>query len=275
MVEPSSRIEEFKIPLTEPVHGLASVPGVLGVPRWWPTGSRVCVVLAHGANSDYTDPLIEYLQRELTERRYLTLRFNFPFAEAQKTRPDPLPVLRRTFRSALGAIARDPTAAPAHLVLCGMGLGAQAAADVAGARARVDALVLLGFPLHPQGKPEKVQPETLFRIVSPMLFLQGTRDQRCDLDVLRRTLDARRRPDRAARGPARRSPFRRAQEIRPQARGGPRGAPGRDRRLDPEGAIGPRPGAACAAPPGPGAAEPRARPSARPATPRRGAARAA
>ena len=188
MVEPTSRIEEFKIPLTEPVHGLASVPGVLGVPRWWPTGARVCVVLAHGANSDYTDPLIEYLQRELTERRYLTLRFNFPFAEAKKTRPDPLPVLRRTFRSALGAIARDPTAAPAHLVLCGMGLGAQAAADVAGARARVDALVLLGFPLHPQGKPEKVQPETLFRIVSPMLFLQGTRDRRCDLDVLRRTL---------------------------------------------------------------------------------------
>ena len=104
MVEPSSRIEEIKIPLTEPVHGLVSVPGFLGVPRWWPTGSRVCVVLAHGANSDYTDPLIEYLQRELTERRYLTLRFNFPFAEAKRTRPDPLPVLRRTFRAALGAM---------------------------------------------------------------------------------------------------------------------------------------------------------------------------
>jgi predicted alpha/beta-hydrolase family hydrolase len=48
-------------------------------------------------------------------------------------------------------------------------------------------LVPLASPPHP-GKPEKVQPETLFRIVSPMLFLQGTRDRRCDLDVLRRTL---------------------------------------------------------------------------------------
>jgi hypothetical protein len=131
---------------------------------------------------------IEGLQRELTERRYLTLRFNFPFAEAGKRRPDAMPVLRRTLRAAIGALGRDPTAAPARLFLGGLGLGSQVAADLASARVRVDGLFLMGYPLHPAGRPEDLQPEQLFRIVSPAIFVQGDRDTTCDADVLRQTL---------------------------------------------------------------------------------------
>ena len=188
MVEPSARFEELRIPLPDPVHGVQEVSGLLGIPRWWPTGARIGVALAHSANRDMNDPLIAHLNRELTERSYLTLSFNFPFAEAKKRRPDSAQVLRRTFRAAIGALARDPTAAPAHLFLGGTGLGGQVAAEIAGARGRVDGLFLLGFPLHPQGKPELAQPEQLFRVVAPMLFAQGTRDRHCELDVLRRTL---------------------------------------------------------------------------------------
>ena len=188
MVEPSARFEDVKIQLPDPVHGLSEVSGVLGVPRWWPTGARVSIALAHGAGASFADPLVEHLHRELTERRYLTLRFNFPFAEAKKRRPDPVQVLRRTFRAAMGALARDPTAAPAHLFLGGVGLGAQVAAEIAGARVRVDGLFLLGFPLHPLNKPEEVKADELFRVVSPVLFAQGSRDKRSDVDVLRRTL---------------------------------------------------------------------------------------
>jgi predicted alpha/beta-hydrolase family hydrolase len=188
VVEPSARFEQVKIRLSEPVHGLSEVSGVLGIPRWWPTGSRVSIAIAHGANSDITDPLVEYVHRELTERRFLTLLFNFPFAEAKKRRPDPPTVLRRTYRAAVGALARDPTAAPAHLFVGGVGLGGQVAAELAGSRMRIDGLFLLGFPLHPRGKPEQAKADELFRVVSPALFIQGTRDRRCDLDVLRRTL---------------------------------------------------------------------------------------
>ena len=188
MVEPTSRLSEVKIPLGEPVHGLSEVSGVLGVPRWWPTGSRVSVVIAHDANSDMDNPLVEYLQRELTERRNLTLRFNFPFAEAKKKRVDNENVLRRTFRAAIGSLVTDPTAVPAHLFVGGVGLGSQVAAVLSGMRVRVDGLFLLGFPLHPQNKPENVSPEILYRVVAPMLFVQGTRDRNCDIDVLRRTL---------------------------------------------------------------------------------------
>lgn len=188
MVEPSARLEDVKIPLPDQPHGLTEVSGVLGVPRWWPTGSRVAIVLAHAHNRDMDEPLLVYLHRELTERRYLTLRFNFPFAEAKKRRPDPVNILRRTFRAAIGALARDPTAAPAHLILGGRGLGGQIAADLAGARVRADGVVFLGYPLHRPDEPEEAQAEQLFRIISPMLFVQGTRDRTCDLDTLRQTL---------------------------------------------------------------------------------------
>ena len=188
MVDPASRYEEIKIPLGEPIHGLDAISAVLGVPRWWPTGSRVGVVLAHGASGDMTSEAIEGLHRSLTERRYFCLRFNFPFAEAGKRRPDPLPVLRRTMRAALGALGRDPTAAPAHLFLGGIGLGGQVAADLAAARVRVDGLFLMAYPLHPANKPHELQPEQLFRIVSPALFLQGDRDATCDVEALRQTL---------------------------------------------------------------------------------------
>jgi predicted alpha/beta-hydrolase family hydrolase len=46
----------------------------------------------------------------------------------------------------------------------------------------------MAYPLHPQGKPEKMNPEQLFRIISPVLFLQGSRDRTCELDLLRQTL---------------------------------------------------------------------------------------
>ena len=188
MVEPAARFEDIKIPLPDPVHGLEEVSAVLGVPRWWPTGARVSVVLAHGAGSNYDDPAIAALHRELTEQRYLCLRFNFPFAEAGKRKPDDPQILKRTLRAAIGVLARDPTAAPAHLFLVGRGLGAEVVADLSLSRLRADGLVLLGYPLHPAGKTEEAEADQLYRVVAPMLFMTGTRDRYCDIDTLRRML---------------------------------------------------------------------------------------
>ena len=188
MVETSARFEELRIPLPDPLHGLRDVSAILGTPRWWPTGARLGVVLAHDVGSSYQDPLLVHLQQQLAERRCLSLRFNFPFAEAGKRRADPVPVLRRTLRAAVGVLARDPSAAPAHLFLGGMGLGARTAAEVAAARLRADGLLFLGFPLHPAERPEEAHADELFRVVSPMLFVQGSRDRRCDLATLQRVL---------------------------------------------------------------------------------------
>jgi hypothetical protein len=188
VVEPTARFEEIRIPLDEPRHGLDSVAASLGVPEWWPTGSRIGVVIAHASTRDMEDPLVAGLHRGLTDRRYLSLRFNFPFAQAKRPRPDPLSVLERVYRSAVGVLGRDPTAPPVHLFIGGIGLGGLVAAQAA-ARLRVNGVFLIGYPLHSRDDPTRnVRAEPLFRIVSPILFVQGTRDRTCDLGALRRTL---------------------------------------------------------------------------------------
>jgi uncharacterized protein len=188
-MESSAQFQEIQIRLPEPVHGLDHVRGVLGVPEWWPTGERVAIVFAHGGGSDLDDPLIVALCRALTARSYLTLRFNFPFAEAgMRSSADSSLTLDRGFRAALNALGRDPSALPARLFLGGIGIGAKAAAALVADPVRADGLFLLGFPLHPQDKPAQADPEVLFRTTSPMLFIQGTRDRRCDGTALRKAL---------------------------------------------------------------------------------------
>jgi hypothetical protein len=188
-MEPSAQFEEIRIPLIEPIHGRDSVSGVLGIPEWWPTGDRVAAVFAHGGPSNFKDPLIVALTRTLTEKGYLTLRFNFAFAEAGKrSSADSPETLARGFRAALNALGRDPTALPARLFVGGVGLGGRVAAGLVADRLHADGLFLLGFPLHPQDRSEASDPDILFRATTPMLFVQGTRDRRCNGTALRQAL---------------------------------------------------------------------------------------
>ena len=189
MVEQSPRFESLKIPLATPAHGLEEVSGVLGVPEWWPTGSRVAVVLAHGSASNMDDPVIATLHHQLTERKFLSLRFNFPFGElGKRSGTDSMETMEQALRSAIAILGRDPTKAPVHLILCGKGTGGRVAVKLATARLPIAGLFLMSYPLHPQDRKEEVQAESLYRITAPMLFVQGTRDRRCDVDTLRQTL---------------------------------------------------------------------------------------
>ncbi|MAE95507.1 MAG: hypothetical protein CL910_12680 [Deltaproteobacteria bacterium] len=186
MPEGEARYEDLEIPLAEPVHGLESVKGTLGIPEWWPTGSRVSVVFAQASAAE--DPLLVALQHALTERKYLTLRFPFPYMQAGKKRPDGMRVLQRTFQSAVTMLSRDPTAAPAHVFVGGKNIGALAAAHAATARMRIEGLFFLGFPLHKQDSTEELRAERLYRVINPMLFVQGSKDRHCDLPSLRQAL---------------------------------------------------------------------------------------
>jgi predicted alpha/beta-hydrolase family hydrolase len=99
-----------------------------------------------------------------------------------------MPVLHRTYQSAVSILGRDPTAAPAHIFTGGKNLGALVAAHAATSRVRVEGLFFLGYPLHKQDRPDEPHDNRLFRVISPMLFIQGTRDRHCDLPSLRKTL---------------------------------------------------------------------------------------
>lgn len=211
-MEANAKYEKVKIPLREETQGIATVSGILGTPEWWPTGQRIGIVLAHGADSNMEDPLLAALQASLTAQRYLTLRFNFPFAEARLTAPsdensdtqkpkrgtkkkkstpppiDPLEVLVDAYRSAILFMMRDSTNMPAHLFIGGRDIGGRAAAQLSSVRARINGVFYLGYPLHPPGKPKEANARDLFRVVSPMLFIQGSRNPYCEPEALRRTL---------------------------------------------------------------------------------------
>jgi predicted alpha/beta-hydrolase family hydrolase len=148
----------------------------------------VGLALAHDAGTNMDDEFLVLLQTELTRRGYLTLRFNFPYAEQGKKRPDPPALLERTYRAAVANLLRDPQAAPARVFLGGLGLGCRVASQVVAQGYVADGLLCLSYPLHPSGKPNQQRTEYLFRIICPMLFVQGSRDPYCRIDRLEQLL---------------------------------------------------------------------------------------
>src|SRR5689334_3664288 len=149
-----------------------------------PPNARACYVLAHGAGAGMTHPFMAAVASGLHARGIATLRYQFPYMEAGKKRPDPPALAHATVRAAVAAAARELPDLP--LVAGGKSFGgrmtsqAQAAAPLPGVRG----LAFLGFPLHPAGRPSRERAQHLAAVEIPMLFLQGTRDELARLDEL-------------------------------------------------------------------------------------------
>lgn len=183
-METTAKLETIQIPVSPEI----SVPGVLGIPEWWPTGERVGVILTHDTKSTMDQDLLLRLHAALADRGNLALRFNFPYVGEGKRRPDPPQLLQRTLRAAIAFMLGNPQNAPARLVLMGLGLGGRVASEVVAQGAKADALILMSYPLHPVGKPGQVRMDALYRIICPMLFIQGTKDPTCRLERLKEIL---------------------------------------------------------------------------------------
>ncbi len=183
-METTAKLDSIRIQVTPDL----AVSGVIGTPEWWPTGARAAIVLCHDTAGSKDTELLVALHLALAERGYLTLRFDFPFVELGKKRPDLMPLLERTLRQAIASLMGDAQNAPARLVLGGIGLGARVASQVLAQGVKADGLVSLSYPLHPSGKPTQLRAEPLFRIICPMLFVQGTRDATCRVDRMQAVL---------------------------------------------------------------------------------------
>lgn len=172
--------DRFRLPVEHPhVDTVAAL--------WQPGGERAAVLLAHGSGSHMEHPFAEAITGGLLERGFGVLRFQYPYRElalqvGRNRPPDRAPVLEAAHLVALEALRER--AGDRRVVLAGKSLGGRISTHLAAKDARCDGLVLLGYPLHPAGKPEKLRREHFPAIAQPALFLQGTRDALCDLRLL-------------------------------------------------------------------------------------------
>lgn len=146
-------------------------------------------MLAHGAGAGMRHRFLEQAAGAAAGRGIATLRYEFPYMQARKNRPDPPAVAEAAVRQAVAEAAR---AAPGLPLLAGgksfggrMTSQAQAKEPLPG----VHGLVFFGFPLHAPGRPGIERAEHLSAVQVPMLFLQGTRDEFATLELLRGVLD--------------------------------------------------------------------------------------
>jgi hypothetical protein len=160
----------------------------MAYPAGFTAGRVPGVILAHGAGNDMTNPLLVAVHEGLARHGYLSVKFNFPYTEQGRRAPDPVPVLEACYRSLIAAVRTDEALRPPRLVIGGKSLGGRIASQLAAQGVAIDGVLLLGYPLHPPGKAEKLRVEHLTRITVPMLFFAGTRDPLCTLELLRQTL---------------------------------------------------------------------------------------
>jgi len=168
--------------------GGGAVSAVVRRPPAFRPGRTPAVIVAPGAGSDMASPFLSAVQEGLVDAGYVAVKFNFPYREAGRRAPDPRPVLERCYRAVLDAVAADPALAPPWVAIGGKSLGGRVASHLAAAGAPVRGLVLLGYPLHPPGKPDQLRSAHLPAITVPTLFVQGTRDPLADLALLRPVL---------------------------------------------------------------------------------------
>jgi predicted alpha/beta-hydrolase family hydrolase len=109
--------------------------------------------------------------------------FDYDYMRAGRKRPDPLPQLITAHRKALEA-AREKCQ-PDSTFLIGKSMGGRIGCHVS-LEENVDGLVCLGYPLCGMGNRTKLRDEVLRALTMPILFVQGTRDALCPLDLLER-----------------------------------------------------------------------------------------
>lgn len=147
--------------------------------RWTrPAGDAwATLILAHGAGAPMDSPFMQQMAELLAARGLAVGRFEFPYMASRRANggrrpPDRQPVLLDCWRQ-VHALVRLQVAGP--LAIGGKSMGGRMAsllADELGAAA----LVCLGYPFHPPGKPDKLRTEHLAQLATPALIVQGERD---------------------------------------------------------------------------------------------------
>jgi predicted alpha/beta-hydrolase family hydrolase len=136
------------------------------------------LILAHGAGAGQQSGFMVSFANALAALGANVVTFNFLYTEQRRRIPDRAPALEACYAAVI-AVVRDRVAgASGSLFIGGKSMGGRIATQVVAAdeSLAVEGLVLLGYPLHPPGKPEQLRDKHLPFVRRPMLFVQGSRD---------------------------------------------------------------------------------------------------
>jgi uncharacterized protein len=133
------------------------------------------LVLAPGASAGRDQPALVAIDDALA-RSVRVERIDFPYRLAGRRAPDRPPVLVATVVDAVNRLARDLGVAPDKVAVGGRSMGGRMGSMAVAQGLDAAALVLVSYPLHPPGKPERARVEHFGALTVPCLFVSGTRD---------------------------------------------------------------------------------------------------
>ncbi len=174
-----NRWSELRVPVTPSAATTALVYGAVESPK-------AALVLAHGAGAGQRHPFMTRFAQAIAARGIDVVTFNFLYMEQRRRVPDRAPLLEQCYRAVIDTVRREVASAARDLVIGGKSMGGRIATQVAAADPAlpVAGVVLLGYPLHPPGRPDERRDAHLPRVARPMLFVQGTRDAFGTIDEL-------------------------------------------------------------------------------------------
>jgi predicted alpha/beta-hydrolase family hydrolase len=140
--------------------------------------TRPVFVFAPGAGAPSSHPWMQAWKQRLDSIGDVTL-FDYDYMAERRGRPDPLPVLIARHRRALAEACESSRPA----ILIGKSMGGRIGCHVA-LEEQVAGIVCFGYPLCGGGDPRKMRDKVLRELKTPILFVQGTRDPLCPLDLL-------------------------------------------------------------------------------------------
>lgn len=147
--------------------------------------AAVALLLTHGAGGDLAGAPLAALAKGVAAGGHTVVRFNMAYREAGRASPlarNSVPGYRAAFDDARRQLGDGRWAAG------GKSYGGRVASLAVADGMEVAGLVFYGYPLHPPGRPEAIRVAHWPSIQVPCLFLQGSRDPFCTLDLLRRHL---------------------------------------------------------------------------------------
>jgi predicted alpha/beta-hydrolase family hydrolase len=165
--------EPIRIDVTATEHATAIVYPALR------ERAGITLILAHGAGANQASAFMVRFAGALAARGIDTVTFNFLYTEARRRVPDRNDKLEACWREMISAFHAGRFGVGGKLAIGGKSMGGRIASQVAAAPEQTDAiagLVLLGYPLHPPGQPDKLRTAHLPAIRTPILIVQGARD---------------------------------------------------------------------------------------------------